>query len=86
MCPFTLRLCLVLDPLDTSNKNIFFKMLRDVGMAVPKTTETRYGGWSVQARQDIQGLHKLPHPYILIVLCIPRLWYEMTGIARKGCT
>jgi len=36
----------------------FQKMLRDVGMAVPKTTETRYGGGSVQARQGIQGLHK----------------------------
>jgi len=33
-------------------------MLRDVGMAVPKTTETRYGTGSVQARQGIQGLHK----------------------------
>ena len=39
-------------------KNIFTKMLRDVGMAVPKTTETRYDGSSVQARQGIQGLHK----------------------------
>ena len=29
-------------------------MLRGVGMAVPKTKETRYGGGSVQARQDIQ--------------------------------
>ena len=36
----------------------FSKMLRDVGMAVPKTTETRYGGGSVQARQGIQGLYK----------------------------
>ena len=42
----------------TSNKKHFQKMLRDVGMAVPKTTETRYGGGSVQARQGIQGLHK----------------------------
>jgi len=33
-------------------------MLRDVGMAVPKTTETRYGGDSVQAKQGIQELHK----------------------------
>ena len=33
-------------------------------MAVPTTTETRYGGGSVQARQGIQGLHKKPHPYI----------------------
>jgi len=27
-------------------------------MTVPKTTETRYGGGSVQARQGTQGLHK----------------------------
>ena len=42
----------------------FPKMLRDVGMAVPKTTETRCRDGSVQARQVIKGLHKQPHPYI----------------------
>ena len=33
-------------------------------MAVPKTTETRCRDGSVQARQDIERLHKQPHPYI----------------------
>ena len=42
----------------TSMKNIFKQMFRDVGMAVPKTTEIRHGGGSVQARQSIEGLHK----------------------------
>jgi len=37
-------------PLSIKNKP---KMLRDVGMAVPKTTETRYGGGSIQARQGV---------------------------------
>ena len=44
----------------------FPKMSRDVGMAVPKTTETRYRDGSVQARQDIKRLHKQPHPYIFL--------------------
>jgi len=44
--------------ISTSNKNIFKKMLSDVGMAEPKSTETRYGSGSFQARQGIQGLHK----------------------------
>ena len=44
----------------------FPKMLRDVGMAVPKTTETRCRDGSVQARQDIKRLHKQPHPYIFL--------------------
>ena len=35
----------------------FQKMYRDVGMAVPKTTETRCRDGSVQARQVIQRLH-----------------------------
>ncbi len=33
------------------------KMYRDVGMAVPKTTETRCRDGSVQARHVIQRLH-----------------------------
>ena len=33
------------------------QMYRDVGMAVPKTTETRYRDGSVQARHVIQRLH-----------------------------
>ena len=33
-------------------------------MAVPKTTKTRCRDGSVQERQDIQTLHKYPHPYI----------------------
>ena len=36
----------------------FLKMLKDVGMAVPKTTETRCRDGSVQARHAIQKLHK----------------------------
>ena len=36
----------------------FPKMYRDVGMAVPKTTETRCRDGSVQERQGIQTLHK----------------------------
>ena len=44
----------------------FPKMLRDVGMAVPKTTETRCRDGSVQARQVIKRLHKQPHPYIFL--------------------
>ena len=35
----------------------FQKMYRDVGMVVPKTTETRCRDGSVQARQVIQRLH-----------------------------
>ena len=35
----------------------FQKMYRDVGMAVPKTTETRCRDGSVQARYVIQRLH-----------------------------
>ena len=35
----------------------FQKMYRDVGMAVPKTTETRCRDGSVQARHVIQRLH-----------------------------
>ena len=41
----------------TSIKNIL-KMLKDVGMAVPKTTETRCRDGSVQARHVIQRLCK----------------------------
>ena len=44
----------------------FPKMLRDVGMAVPKTTETRCRDGSVQVRQVIKRLHKQPHPYIFL--------------------
>ena len=36
----------------------FFKMLKDVGMAVPKNTETRCRDGSVQALHVIQRLHK----------------------------
>ena len=35
----------------------FQKMYRDVGMAVPKTTETRCRDASVQGRHVIQRLH-----------------------------
>ena len=35
----------------------FQKMYRDVGMAMPKTTETRCRDGSVQARHVIQRLH-----------------------------
>ena len=38
--------------------NTFFKMLKDVGMALPKTTATRCRVGSVQARHVIQRLHK----------------------------
>ena len=34
------------------------KVLKDVGMAVPKTTATRCRDGSVQARHVIQRLHK----------------------------
>ena len=46
----------------------FPKMLRDVGMAVPKTTETRCRDGSIQARQVIKRLHKQPHPYIFLLI------------------
>jgi len=36
----------------------FQEMLKDVGMAVPKTTATRCRDGSVQARHVIQRLHK----------------------------
>ena len=36
----------------------FQKMLKDVGMAVPKTTATRCRNGSVWARHVIQRLHK----------------------------
>ena len=39
-------------------ENYFQKMLRDVGMAVPKTTETRCRDGSVHARHVIQRQHK----------------------------
>ena len=39
-------------------KRILKKRLKDVGMAVPKTTETRCRDGSVQARHVIQRLHK----------------------------
>ena len=39
-------------------KKHFQKMSRDVGIAVPKTTETRCRDGSVQARHVIQRLHK----------------------------
>ena len=42
----------------TSIKNNFTKMYRDVGMAVPKTTETRCRYGSVPARHAIHRLHK----------------------------
>ena len=38
-------------------KNII-KMLKAVGMAVPKITQTRYMAGSVQETQGIGGLHK----------------------------
>ena len=43
--------------MQTSMKNIFKKMYRDVGMVVPKTTETWCRDGSVQARHVIQRLH-----------------------------
>ena len=48
----------------------FPKMYRDVGMAVPTTTETRCRDGSVQARhsQVIKRLHKQPNPYIFYML------------------
>ena len=52
----------------TSMKNVFQKCKRGVGMAVPKTTETRCRDGSVQARQVIKRLHKQPHPYIFFLL------------------
>ena len=36
----------------------FFKMLKDIGMAVPKTIATKYRDGSVQTRHVIQRLHK----------------------------
>ena len=45
--------------LDVYTKYIkhFQKMYRDVGMAMPKTTETRCRDGSVQGRHVIQRLH-----------------------------
>ena len=40
-----------------------------VGMAVPKTTETRCRDGSVQARQFTHRLHKSPHPLIYTQQC-----------------
>ena len=42
----------------TSIKNLFKNMYRDVGMAVPKTTETRCRDGSVPARYAVHRLHK----------------------------
>ena len=43
----------------------FSKMLKNVGIAVPKATQTRlYMYGSVQARQVIERLQVLPNPYI----------------------
>ena len=44
---------------------------RDVGMSVPKTTESRCRDSSVQARHGIQRQHKYPHPYILFIFAPP---------------
>ena len=46
----------------------FPKMSRDVGMAVPKTTESRCRDGSVQARQVIKRLHKQPIPTSFFLL------------------
>ena len=60
--------CVLLHKKKHTNKyeKHFPKMSRDVGMAVPKTTETRCRDGSVQARQVIKRLHKQPHPYIFL--------------------
>ena len=42
----------------------FQKMYRDVGMVVPKTTETRCRDGSVQARHVIQRLHMQLTPFL----------------------
>ena len=42
---------------DNKYEKHFQKMYRDVGMAVPKTTETRCRDGSVQGRHAIQRLH-----------------------------
>ena len=62
------KFCLLLYKKKYTNKyeKHFPKLLRDVGMAVPKTTETRCRDGSVQARQVIKRLHKQPHPYIFL--------------------
>ena len=55
----TLKLTLLLSMDSTILKyeKHFQKMYRDVGMAVPKTTETRCRDGSVQGRHVIQRLH-----------------------------
>ena len=55
-------------------------MYRDVGMAMPKSTETRCTDSSVQARQVVKRLHKQPHPYIFFLyLKFCEFSYEITG-------
>ena len=60
ICEFK-RLCLYMHcghvALYKKYKKHFQKMYRDVGMAVPKTTETRCRDGSVQGRHVIQRLH-----------------------------
>ena len=61
-CDFvTINTCVSIDnirrPTLYKYEKHFQKMYRDVGMAVPKTTETRYRDGSVQARHVIQRLH-----------------------------
>ena len=53
-------------------------MLRDVGIAVAKATETRYRDGSDQARQDIQRLHKsyVPTSYFLSAVLFPVILYH----------
>ena len=57
LCVYSGELFRVEINLKTSMKNIFKKMYKDVGMAVPKTTETRCRDHSVQGRHVIQRLH-----------------------------
>ena len=73
--------------MDSSHKIIrykyekhFQKMYRDVGMAVPKTTETRCRDGSVQARHVIQRLQTNPIPTSFLYLkSFCELCYKITG-------
>ena len=52
----------------TSMKNIFQKMYRDVGMAVPKTTQTIYRDGSVQATPRTTQVAPSLHLFLFFII------------------
>ena len=63
----------------------FQKMYRDVGMAVPKTTETKCRDGSVQGRHVIQRLPTNPIPTSFLYLkSFCKLCYKITGLLGRA--